>query len=56
MYARAEEFWTLPDDMLYAKTCTLIGWIMEHGPSIHFRIDAPDRLYSFRLWLKQRSS
>ena len=21
---------------------------MEHGPSIHFRIDGPDRLYGFR--------
>ena len=29
---------------LYAKCCNLIGWIMEHGPSIHFRIDGPDRL------------
>ena len=30
---------------LYAKCCNLIGWIMERGPSIHFRIDGPDRLY-----------
>ena len=27
---------------------------MEHGPSIHFRIDGPDRLYGFRSKLKQR--
>ena len=30
---------------IYAKYCNLIGWIMEHGLSIHFRIDGPDRLY-----------
>ena len=27
---------------------------MEHGPSIHFRIDGLDRLYGFRSKLKQR--
>ena len=32
---------------LYAKCCDLIGWILELGPSIHFRIDDPDHLYSF---------
>ena len=37
---------------LYAKCCNLIGWIMERGPSIHFRIDDRDRLYGFRLKLK----
>ena len=26
---------------------------MERGPSIHFRIDGPDRLYGFRSKLKQ---
>ena len=25
---------------------------MERGPSIHFRIDSPDRLYGFRLKVK----
>ena len=39
---------------LYAKCWNLIGWIMEHGPSIHFRIDGPDRLYGFRPKLKKR--
>ena len=39
---------------LYAKCCNLIGWILELGPSIHFRIDGPDRLYGFRSKLKQR--
>ena len=39
---------------LYAKCWDLIGWIMEHGPSIHFRIDGPDRLYGFRSKLKHR--
>ena len=38
---------------LYAKCCNLIGWIMKLGPSIHFRIDGPDRLYGFRSKLKQ---
>ena len=33
---------------LYEKCCNLIGWILELGPSIHFRIDGPDRLYDFR--------
>ena len=37
---------------LYAKCCNLIGWIMERGPSIHFRIDGSDRLYDFRSKLK----
>ena len=37
---------------LYAKCWNLIGWIMEHGPSTHFRIDGPDRLYGFRSKLK----
>ena len=31
---------------LYAKCCNLIGWIMERGPSIHFRMDGLDSLYS----------
>ena len=39
---------------LYAKCCNLIGWTMERGPSIHFRIDGPDRLYGFRSKLKHR--
>ena len=38
---------------LYAKCSNLIGWILELGPSIHFRIDGPDRLYGFRSKLKQ---
>ena len=29
----------------------IIGWILELGPSIHFRIDGPDHLYGFRLRL-----
>ena len=37
---------------LYAKCCNLIGWIMERGPSIHFRIDGPDRLYGSRSKIK----
>ena len=37
---------------LYAKCCNLIGWIMEHGPSIHFHIDGPDHLYGIRSKLK----
>ena len=40
---------------LYAKCCDLIGWILELGPSIHFRIDGPDRLYGFRSKLKHRN-
>ena len=32
---------------LCAKCCNLIGWVMERGPSIHFLIDGPDRLYGF---------
>ena len=39
---------------LYAKCCHLIGWIMERGPSLHFRIDGPDRLYGFQSKLKHR--
>ena len=41
---------------LYAKCCNLqlIGWILELGPFIHFRIDGPDRLYGFRSKLKHR--
>ena len=39
---------------LYAKCCNLIGWIMERGPSIHFRKDGPDHLYGFRSKLKRR--
>ena len=39
---------------LYEKCCNLIGWILELGPSIHFRIDGPDRLYGFRSKLKHR--
>ena len=39
---------------LYAKCCNLIGWIMERGPSIYFRIDGPDHLYGFRSKLKHR--
>ena len=39
---------------LYAKCCDLIGWILELGPSIHFRIDGRDRLYGFRSKLKHR--
>ena len=39
---------------LYAKCCDLIGWILEIGPSIHFRIDGPDHLYGFRSNLKHR--
>ena len=39
---------------LYAKCCNLIGWILERGPSIHFRIDGPGRLYGFRSKLKHR--
>ena len=37
---------------LYAKCCYLIGWILELGPSIHFRIDGPDRLYGFPIKIK----
>ena len=37
---------------LHEKCCNLIGWILELGPSIHFRIDGPDRLYGFRPKLK----
>ena len=39
---------------LYAKCCNLIGWIIECGPSIHFRIDGPDHSYVFRSKLKHR--
>ena len=37
---------------LDAKCRDLIGWILELGPSIHFRIDGPDHLYGFRSKLK----
>ena len=40
---------------LYAKCCNLIGWILELGPSIHFRIYGPDHLYGFQSKLKQRN-
>ena len=40
---------------LYAKCCNLIGWILELGPFIHFRIDGPVRLYGFRSKLKHRT-
>ena len=39
---------------LYAKCCNLIGWIIERGPSIHFRIDGLDHLYGFRSKSKHR--
>ena len=39
---------------LYEKCCNLICWILERGPSIHFHIDGPDRLYGFRSKLKHR--
>ena len=39
----------------YTKSCNLIGWIVQCGRSIHFRIDGPDRLYGFRLQLKHES-
>ena len=39
---------------LYAKCCDLIGWILEPGPSIYFRMDGPDHLYGFRSKLKHR--
>ena len=32
---------------LYAKSCNPTGWIVRCGPSLHFRIDDPDRLYGF---------
>ena len=32
-----------------------IGWILELGPSMHFRIDGPDHLYGFRSKLKDRN-
>ena len=41
----------LPD---YKKSCNLIGWIIEHGPSTHFPIDGPDHLYGFLPHLKDR--
>ena len=39
---------------LYTKCCNLVGWIIEHGPSIHFRTDGPYHLYGFRSKLKHR--
>ena len=42
-----------PTACLNAKCCNLIGWILERGPSIHFRIDGPDRSYGFRSKLKK---
>ena len=37
---------------LYAKCFNLIGWIMERGQLIHFRIDSPNHLYGCRSKLK----
>ena len=37
---------------LYAKCWNLIGWIMERGSSVHFRIDGADHLYGSRSQLK----
>ena len=39
----------------YAKCCNLIGWILELGPSTHFRIDGLDHSYGFRSKLKHRT-
>ena len=38
----------------YAKSCNLIGWIIGHGPSIHFRTDGRDRLSGLWFQLKHR--
>ena len=32
---------------LYATSYNPIDWIVQCGPSMHFRIDGPDRLYGF---------
>ena len=37
----------LSDGMFYAKSRDLIGWITEHGPFIHFRIDGPTFYMAF---------
>ena len=38
--------------MFIRKMLHLIGWIVECGPSVHFCIDGPDRLYGFSPKLK----
>ena len=42
----------LPDCIFYAKCWNLIGWIMERGPSIRFRIDGPDHYIRLSIKVK----